>query len=93
MEEQRQDWRSRDKIGGAETRLEEQRRDWWSADDIGGAGTRLEGLVVCKDKSSIVCFLLNLGSWKSYDLGGARTRVEEQGRDWRSLEKDKTTII
>ena len=77
LEEQERDLRSRDEIGGAETRLEEQSRDWRSRDEIGGAGTRLEGLVVCKDKSSIVCFLLN------WDLGRVMI-LGEQGREWRS---------
>ena len=42
LEEQERNWRSRDEIGGAETRLEELRRDWKSRDEIGGAETRLE---------------------------------------------------
>ena len=80
--------------------MEEQRRDWRSRDEIGGAGTRLEGLDVCKDKSSIVCSLLNwdLGrvmileeqerNWRSRDkIGGAETRLEEQRRDWRSRDE------
>ena len=46
LEEQERDLRSRDEIGGAETRLEEQSRDWRSRDEIGGAGTRLEGFDV-----------------------------------------------
>ena len=106
--------------------MEEQRRDWRSRDEIGGAGTRLEGLDVCKDKSSIVCSLLNwdlgrvmileeqLRDWRSMDeigravrrmedldackdkdlrrsnckIGGARTRLEEHGRDWRGSEEN-----
>ena len=42
LEEQERNWRSRDEIGGAETKLGEQRRDWRSRDEIGGAETRLE---------------------------------------------------
>ena len=63
MEEQRQDWRSRDKIGGAETRLEEQRRDWRSRDEIGGAETILEeqeqdwrGLLFVKTNLALFAF-------------------------------------
>ena len=77
-------------LGGAIAKLEEHGRDWRSMDEIGGAVRRMEEFDACKDKLAL---FENLGSWKSYDLGGARTRVEEQGRDWRSLEKDKTTII
>ena len=82
--------------------MEEQRRDWRSRDEIGGAGTRLEGLDVCKDKSSIVCSLLNwdLGrvmileeqerNWRSRDkIGGAETRLEELRRDWKSRDEIK----
>ena len=63
MEEQRRDWRSRDKIGGAETRLEEQRRDWRSRDEIGGAETILEeqeqdwrGLLFVKTNLALFAF-------------------------------------
>ena len=50
-------------------------------DEIGGAVRRMEELDACKDKLAL---FENLGSWKSYDLGGAiaklgeaRTRLEE----------------
>ena len=75
LEEQERNWRSRDEIGGAETRLEEQEQDW-------------RGLMF--DKYSIVCSLLNwdLGrvmileeqkrDWRSRDeIGGTGTRLEE----------------
>ena len=37
FEKQRRDWKSRDEIGGAETRLEEQSRNWKSRVEIDGA--------------------------------------------------------
>ena len=63
LEEQERNWRSRDKIGGAETRLEEQRRDWRSRDEIGGAETILEeqeqdwrGLLFVKTNLALFAF-------------------------------------
>ena len=37
FEEQRRDWKIREKMKGAETRWEEQRRDWQSRVEIGRA--------------------------------------------------------
>ena len=44
----------------------------------------MEELDACKDKLAL---FENLGSWKSYDLGGAIARFEEHGRDWRSMDE------
>ena len=48
-------------------------------DEIGRAVRRMEDLDACKDKD------LRSSNCK---IGGARTRLEEHGRDWRGSEEN-----